>query len=440
MRILVIGSGAREHALVWKIAQSKLVDKIFSAPGNAGILQQAECLDISSEDITRLLDFARKEKIDLTVVGPEAPLAKGIVDEFMHYKLRIFGPNKLAAKLEASKVFAKELMAKYKVPTASFKIFSAEGGSAYAGDINDAYKYIDKIGAPCVVKADGLAQGKGVIVAKTIAEAKEAVKLIMEERVFGEAGKRIIIEDYLEGQEASIIVITDSREVIPLASSQDHKRVFDQDKGPNTGGMGAYSPTPIVDESLFKEIMTKIIYRIIDGLVTEGIDYRGALYAGIMITKDGPFVLEFNVRFGDPETQAILPRLNSDLVEVMFATSEGKLARIKSLSWDSRFCICVVCASGGYPGNYEKGKEIFGLEEVKKIPDIVVFHAGTKKQDGKILTNGGRVLGVTGLGSTLKAAIDKTYQAVEKIHFEGMHYRKDIGSKAMTNDKIQMTK
>lgn len=422
MRILVIGSGGREHALVWKIAQSKLVDKIFCAPGNGGIAGQAECVDIKAEDTGRLLEFARKEKIDLTVVGPEAPLSLGIVDEFLNYKLRIFGPNKRAAQLEASKVFAKELMAKYKVPTADFDIFEDHGA---------ALSYIRKIGAPCVVKADGLAAGKGVVVAKTVSEAEEAIDLIMKKRAFGVAGNKVIIEGCLEGQEASIIVMTDGKEVIPLASSQDHKRVFDNDCGPNTGGMGAYSPAPVVSEALFKEVLDKIIYRTIDGLAREGINYKGALYAGIMITKDGPKTLEFNVRFGDPETEAILPRMKSDLLEAMLAASDDRLNKISSFNWDNRACVCVVCASGGYPGEYEKGKVITGLDEAGKAKDIVVFHAGTKKQGTQIVTDGGRVLGVTGLGNTVKDAIDKTYQAVAKINFAGMHYRKDIGRKAI---------
>ena len=431
MRILVIGSGGREHALVWKIAQSKLADKIFCAPGNGGISKQAECIDIETEDIPALLEFAKREKIDLTVVGPEAPLSAGIVDEFNNYKLRIFGPNKKAAQLEASKVFAKELMAKYNIPSADFKIFDVA---------SEAKQYIDKIGVPCVIKADGLAQGKGVIVAKTVKEAEQAVISIMQERIFGDAGNKVIIEDCLFGEEASIIVLTDSHEVIPLASSQDHKRVFDNDFGPNTGGMGAYSPAPVVTEGLFRKILDNIIYRIIQGLVKEGIGYNGVLYAGIMITDEGPKVLEFNVRFGDPETQAILPRLKSDLLEVMLAASEEKLNRVKKtggLNWDARTCVCVVCSSGGYPGEYEKGKEILGLEEVEKMQDVVVFHAGTQQlndsttQRPKTVTNGGRVLGVTGLGNTIKEAIEHTYQAVERIHFEGMHYRRDIGQKAL---------
>jgi phosphoribosylamine--glycine ligase len=422
MRILVIGSGGREHALVWKIAQSKLVDKVFCAPGNAGIAQQAECLDIKAEDVGRLLEFARKEKIDLTVVGPEAPLSLGIVDEFSNYGLRIFGPSKKAAQMEASKVFAKTVMAKYKVPTGIFKIFS---------DADEAKKYIEKIGAPCVVKADGLAAGKGVVVAKTVDEANQAVTSMMQEKIFGDAGNKVIIEECLVGQEVSIIVLTDSREVIALASAQDHKRIFDNDSGPNTGGMGAYSPAPVVTGELFKEILEKVVYRTIDGLVSEGIEYRGVLYAGIMITKDGPKTLEFNVRFGDPETQAILPRLKSDLVEVMAACSEQKLNRVRTLDWDNRPCVCVVCAAGGYPGNYKSGKEISGLDVANTMQDVVVFHAGTKLENGKVLTSGGRVLGVTGRGNTIKEAINTTYQAVSKVYFEGMHFRRDIGFRAL---------
>jgi len=422
MRILVIGSGGREHALVWKIAQSKLLDKLFCAPGNGGISRQAECIDIKAEDIPAILNFAKKEKIDLTIVGPEAPLAMGIVDEFRKYRLKVFGPEKQAALLESSKVFAKEIMAKYKVPTADFEIFE---------DAALAKKFVHRIGAPCVIKADGLAQGKGVVVARTVDEAEEAIASIMEKRIFGDAGNKVIIEECLVGQEASILVITDSREVISLASAQDHKRVFDNDEGPNTGGMGAYSPAPVVTGDLFKEILDKVVYRTIDGLAKEGIDYRGVLYAGIMLTKEGPKTLEFNVRFGDPETQAILPRLKSDLLEVMLAASEQKLSRVRVLEWDERACVCVVCASGGYPGEYEKGKEISGLDEARDLQDVVVFHAGTKNQDNKILTNGGRVLGVTGLGNTIKEAITRTYKAVDKIHFDGMHYRKDIGLKAV---------
>jgi len=422
MKILVAGSGGREHALVWKIAQSKLAKKIFCAPGNGGIFEFAECIPIKADDVSGLLDFAKKEKIDLTVVGPEAALAKGICDEFRLAGLKIFGPDKKAAQLEASKVFSKELMAKYDVPTAGFKVFD---------DPEAAKKYIEKHGAPCVVKADGLAQGKGVVVAKTVEEAKQAVKAMMQDKIFGSSGEKIIVEDCLEGPEASILVLTDLKKVIFLASAQDHKRVFDADKGPNTGGMGAYSPAPVVTPELLKIISDKIINRTISGLSREGMDYRGVLYAGIMLTKDGPKTLEFNVRFGDPETQAILPRLKSDIVEVMLAVAEGRLSVYSDLEWEPKACVCVVCASAGYPGEYQANKEIFGLRDAALLTDTVVFHAGTKKENNRILASGGRVLGVTGCGVTIKEAIGRTYQAVEKIKFEGMHYRKDIGYKAI---------
>ncbi|MFA6350452.1 MAG: phosphoribosylamine--glycine ligase, partial [Candidatus Omnitrophota bacterium] len=331
------------------------------------------------------------------------------------------------------KVFSKELMAKYDVPTADFKIFD---------DPESAKKYIDKHGAPCVVKADGLAQGKGVVVAKTAEEAKQAVTAMMQDKIFGSAGDKVIVEDCLEGQEASILVLTDLKKAIFLASAQDHKRVFDGDKGPNTGGMGAYSPAPAVTPELFKVISEKIINRTIAGLAKEGMDYRGVLYAGVMLTKDGPKTLEFNVRFGDPETQAILPRLRSDIVEVMLAVAEGRLSAYQDLEWEAKACVCVVCASGGYPGEYQIDKEIIGLDEAGKLPDTVVFHAGTKrrtKYEGRrtIVTSGGRVLGVTGCGLTIKEAINKTYQTVGKIKFDGMHYRKDIGYRALRNDKYQ---
>jgi phosphoribosylamine--glycine ligase len=425
MKIFVIGSGGREHALVWKIAQSKLAKKIFCAPGNGGIAGLAECVDIKVENTSALAEFCIKERIDFTVVGPEIPLCAGIVDELSKCGLNVFGPNKAAAQMEGSKIFSKKIMAKYRVPTAKFEIFD---------DPQEAKKYIDKIGAPCVVKADGLAAGKGVVVAQNPEEAKQAVVSMMEDRIFGAAGDKIIIEDCLQGQEASILVFTDSREVIPLASCQDHKRVFDGDKGPNTGGMGAYSPAPIVTRPMLHEILEKIVYRTIDGLMKEGITYKGVLYAGVMITPEGPKALEFNVRFGDPETQVILPRLKSDLLEVMMATSNQTLSKVvKSggLRWDNRACACVVCTSGGYPGDYQKDKEIFGLTDASKINDAMVFHAGTRLVAGKCLSAGGRVLGVTGLGRTIKDAVNKAYQTVDKIHFEGMHFRRDIGAKAI---------
>jgi len=424
MRILVIGSGGREHALAWKIAQSKLCDKLFCAPGNGGISRVAECVGIAHDDVSGLLEFAVKERIDLTVVGPEQALAAGIVDEFERAGKKIFGPHKSAAQLEASKVFSKELMAKYNVPTAGFKVFD---------DPEEAKRYIRKNGVPCVVKADGLAAGKGVVVAQTVAEAEEAVASMMQKKVFGDAGKRVIIEECLSGQEASILVVTDSRHALPLASAQDHKRVFDGDRGGNTGGMGAYSPAPAVTEAVLKEIMDTVVCRTIRGLSEEGIAYRGVLYAGIMLTPQGPRVLEFNVRFGDPETQAILPRLKTDLVEIMLATCSGRLSDIGTLKWDSRACVCVVCTSGGYPGPYTRDKEITGLDDAEALEGVVVFHAGTvlRGETGHYLTSGGRVLGVTGMGATIKEAIKETYNAVSKISFEGMHYRKDIGRRAL---------
>lgn len=429
MKILVIGSGGREHAIIYKIAQSPEAKKIFCAPGNSGIAQLAECVDIKADDLRELRCFAEREKIDFTIVGPEQPLALGIVDQFTDYGLKIFGPNQKAAQLEASKVFAKEFMAKNKIPTAPFKVFE---------DFFDARNYVIQNGAPIVIKADGLAQGKGVVVAKTISEAERALEAMMRERIFGDAANKVVIEDCLSGQEASILLFTDMDRIIPLASSQDHKRIFDQDQGANTGGMGAYSPALIVTDELFTECMDSIIYPLIDGLFKQRIEYKGVLYVGIMITEQGPKVLEFNVRFGDPETQAILSRLRSDLLEVMLATAGGQLNRYSkgaTLNWDSKSSACVVCSSAGYPGHYEKGKEIFGLDEVAKISDVMVFHAGTKTtiKDGRpcVVTDGGRVLGVTGLGSSLDDAIRKAYQAVAKINFEGMHYRRDIGQKAL---------
>lgn len=427
MRILLIGSGGREHALCWKIAQSPKCEKLYCAPGNGGISEIAETVDIKADEIDGLLAFAKRERIDLTVVGPETPLAAGIVDRFEEEGLRIFGPKKDLARLEGSKVCAKELMKRLGVPTADFKVFDKS---------DEALKYLEAKKAPLVVKADGLAAGKGVIVCKNIEEAKDAVKKIMVARIFGSSGNKIIIEDCLAGEEASIIVISDGKNFVTLASSQDHKRVFDRDKGPNTGGMGAYSPAPIITDTLLQKILNTVISPIIKGLAEEGMPYKGALYAGIMVTEDGPKVLEFNVRFGDPETQAILPRLKSDLVEAMERSIRGDLGNY-NLEWDARPCVSVVIASGGYPGNYQKGVEIKGLDEIKCLKDVYVFHAGTRR--GKrstnghslFITDGGRVLNVTALGSNIQDAIDISYNAVEKIHFDKMHYRKDIGYRAI---------
>jgi len=427
MRILVVGSGGREHALCWKIAQSPKCEKLYAAPGNGGMSECAQVVDIGADDIEGLLRFAKDKKIDLAIVGPEAPLVKGIVDIFEKEGLRIFGPSKDLALLEGSKVFAKELMKRLNVPTADFRIFEK---------YEEAVKYLDTKTTPIVVKADGLCAGKGVVVAKTIGDAKDAAKKMLVDKVFGEAGNRIIIEECLFGEEASIIVISDGHTIVPLASSQDHKRVFDGDKGPNTGGMGAYSPAPVVTDALFKKILDAVISPIINSFAADGRPYKGVLYAGIMLTPEGPKVLEFNVRFGDPETQAVLPRLKSDLVDVIEKAVTGRLAGCV-LEWDRRPCVSVVIASGGYPGDYEKGMEIKGLDEVKKMKYAVVFHAGTKtgrrSTDGQnlFITSGGRVLNVTALGADIRNAIDNCYNAVDKISFDRMHYRNDIGYKAI---------
>lgn len=421
MKVLVVGSGGREHALVWKIAQSKKVDKIFCAPGNGGIKEIAELVNIKADDVVSLLKFAKEERIGLTMAGPEAPLVKGIVDEFTREGLKIFGPVKELAMLEGSKVFAKETMKRFGVPTADFKVFS---------DAGKAKEYLKEKGAPIVVKADGLAAGKGVIVASSIEDAEAAIDDILVKRIFGSAGDRLILEDCLEGEEASILVFSDGKTITPLVSSQDHKRIFDNDKGANTGGMGAYSPAPVVSGELFDEIIDKVFRPIINGFAKEGKSYKGVLYAGIMITKDGPMVLEFNARFGDPETQAILPRLKSDLVDVAMACIDGELDKIK-LEWDERPCLCIVCASKGYPGPYEKHKEIKGLEDARKVKDSVVFHAGTVRENEKVFTSGGRVLGVTGLGMDIKSAKEVAYKAAGRIKFDGIYYRNDIGYRAM---------
>ena len=421
MRVLVVGSGGREHTLVWKIAQSKKVDKIFCAPGNGGIREIAEIVNIKADDIDGLLGFAKETKIDLTVVGPEVPLVQGIVDRFNKEGLKVFGPSKELAMLEGSKIFAKEAMKRFGLPTADFKVFS---------DASSAKKYLKEKGVPIVIKADGLAAGKGVVVAQSIEEGETAIDDMLVKKIFGSAGEKIIIEDCLEGEEASILVFSDGKTIAPLVSSQDHKRIFDNDKGPNTGGMGAYSPAPVVSQELFNKIIEIVFKPIIDGFAKEGKLYKGVLYGGIMITKKGPMVLEFNVRFGDPETQAILPRLKSDLVDVMLACIGGSLDKIK-LEWDNRTCIAVVAASGGYPGLYQKNDEINGLDVFKDKKDIVVFHAGTAAKDGKIFTSGGRVLAVTGFGDGIKTAKQNVYAAIEKIKFDGMHYRTDIGDKAI---------
>ena len=423
MKVLVVGSGGREHALVWKIARSPRVTKIFCAPGNAGIAEQATLVPLKANDLPGLLEFSLREKIDLTVVGPEEPLTRGIVDLFESKGLAIFGPSRRAAEIEGSKAFAKELMKRHRIPTASYEIFD---------HYEEAEHHLRHRRAPMVVKADGLAAGKGVIVCKTAEEALRSLKQIMVEKVFGDAGNRVIIEDCLVGEEASFIAFTDGKTIIPMASSQDHKQVFDGDEGPNTGGMGAYSPAPVVTASVHKRIMEEVLRPVVEGMASEGRPYKGALYAGLMIRDGFPRVLEFNGRFGDPETQPVLMRMKSDILPVLEACIKGNLAR-QEISWDARASVCVVMASGGYPGDYEKGKPIRGLKEVSRMEDVFVFHAGTALRDGQTVTNGGRVLGVTGLGEDIPKAIEKTYHAVRKITWDGVHYRKDIGQKALTD-------
>lgn len=425
MKVLVIGSGGREHALVWKIKHSPKVEEVFCAPGNAGISKIARCIDIDVNEIEKLAAFAKGEGIALTVVGPEQPLTLGIVDYFQEKGLRIFGSTKKAAALEGSKVFTKKLMEKYKIPTGAYKVFE---------DRDVAASYIKEVGAPVVVKADGLAAGKGVIVAQSTGEAIAAVDQIMAEKAFGEAGNKVVVEEFLDGEEASFIAFTDGKTVLPLPTSQDHKAVYDGDKGPNTGGMGAYSPAPVVSDHIHKLTMEKVMLPTVRAMAAEGRPYKGMLYAGLMIKDDEIKVLEFNCRFGDPEAQPLLMRLKTDLVEIMEAVVDERLSDIK-LEIDPRPTVCVVMASGGYPGTYEKGKEIKGLEDAEKQNDVVVFHAGTAVKDQAIVTNGGRVLGVTGIGNTLQEAINKTYQAVGLINWEGCYYRKDIGAKAISREE-----
>ncbi len=421
MKVLVVGGGGREHALVWKISQSLKVKKIFCAPGNAGIAKLATCIPLAGEDIDGLLEFAKAEKIDLTVVGPEGPLTGGIVDIFEQNGLRVFGASKKAAMIESSKAFSKDLMEKYGIPAARGCTFTS---------FKKAESYIRKQGAPIVVKADGLAAGKGVIVCQTVKQALDALKRIMIKQEFGDAGKLVIVEECLTGEEASFLAFTDGKTVLPLPSSQDHKAIFDEDKGPNTGGMGAYSPAAIVDPYLQKRIMNEVMIPTVQGMASEGRPYKGVLYAGLMIDGDKIKVLEFNGRFGDPEAQPLLIRMKNDLVPVMEAVIDERLNEC-SLEIDKRVSVCVVMASGGYPGSYTKGMPITGLKNAGRMRDVVVFHAGTSEKGKKVVASGGRVLGVTALGETIDKAISKAYLAVSKIKWKKCYYRKDIGKKAM---------
>lgn len=420
MKILVIGSGGREHALAWKLAQSKRVSKIFCAPGNAGISEVAECAPIAADNIPALLEFAKKNRIDLAVVGPEAPLVAGISDSFRRAGIKCFGPSKEASELEGSKAFAKDFCKRYEIPCAKSETFEdAEAAKAYARTHE----------LPVVIKADGLAAGKGVVICAAAPEALAAIDEMLVSRKFGDAGRKIVIEEFLSGEEASFIAMSDGNHVLPLASSQDHKAAFDGDRGPNTGGMGAVSPAAVVTNEVQQKVMENIMLPTARGMVTEGMPFVGVLYAGLMIKNGEPKVLEFNVRMGDPETEPLMMRLKTDLVDVIYAAVTGSLDRI-SLEWDPRPAACVVMASGGYPGSYEKGKIIHGLDGVKEISDAAVFHSGTKKLNDNIVTDGGRVLAVTALGIDMCEAVGRAYEIVEGISWDGAHYRKDIGWRA----------
>ncbi len=422
MKTLVIGGGGREHALVWKLTQSPDVDRIFCTPGNEGTGQIAENVAIPASDLPGLARFAKENKVDLTVVGPDDPLAAGIVDLFVAENLRAFGPTKSAARIESSKIFAKELMRAQNIPTAKASTFS---------ESNEALRYCEQLQFPVVIKADGLALGKGVIVARDLATAKSTINAMMNEGRFGDAGRRIVIEEFLRGSECSLHALVDGKNYRLLESARDHKRVFDDDKGPNTGGMGAFSPANNWNRQLQDQFDKKIMQPFLRGLCEEGIIFRGLLYPGLMITETGAQVVEFNCRFGDPETQAILPRMKSDLLPLLEATIDGKIDDC-TIEWDERAAVTIVLASGGYPGKYETGQPIFGLEEAAKLKNVQVFHAGTRSANGGVVTSGGRVLAVTALGSTMEAARTCAYEAVSVIHFEGCHYRRDIALGAVS--------
>lgn len=419
MKVLVVGSGGREHALCWKIAQRPDTE-VYVAPGNIGMVDVATLVNIKVDDIAGLVDFAKAEGIDLTVVGPELPLTLGIVDAFQDAGLACFGPNKAAAKLEGSKAFSKELMKKYGIPTAAFDTFT---------DVDKAKAFVDEIGVPCVVKADGLAAGKGVIICMTREEADKAIEDMLTDHAFGDASATIVIEEYMVGPEVSVLAFADGKSVLPMVSAQDHKRIFDGDKGPNTGGMGAYSPAPVYTEALSAEVNKTIIEPTIAAMAAEGTPFTGILYTGLMLTEKGPRVLEYNVRFGDPETQPIMVRMKSDIVALFQACVNGKLDEA-TLEWHDEAAVCVIMASGGYPASSEKGVPIHGLDDIA-AEEAIVFHSGTAEKDGEIVTNGGRVLGVTAKDATIKGAIDKAYAAVEKINFDHMQFRRDIGARAL---------
>ena len=418
MKVAVIGGGGREHALAWKLAQSPTVDSLYAIPGSAAMAEVATCVNMPLSDLDGIAAYCKNEGIDMLVVGPEVPLTEGLADICQKQGLAVFGPNKAAAQMEGSKVFAKNLMKKYHVPTAAYESFT-DGEAAKA--------YIHQQGAPIVVKADGLAAGKGVVVAQTEQEALDAVDAMMKDHIFGASGGRIVVEECMVGEEASLLAFVDGKTIVPMISAQDHKRIFDGDKGPNTGGMGAYAPAPVMTPELVKTVETTILRPVVDGLRSEGITYQGCLYAGLMITADGPKVVEFNCRFGDPETQAVLPLLDGDLAQIMYACTQGTL-QADMVSWKQASACCVIMASAGYPASSHKGDVITGLDQVQ---DAMVFHSGTAEKDGQYVTNGGRVLGVTAVAPTLKEAIAEAYQNVQRIHFDGQQVRSDIGAKGL---------
>jgi len=418
VKVLIVGNGGREHALVWKIAQSPLVSRLFCARGNAGIWRTAERVDISPTDVIRLAQFAEEEGIDFTIVGPEAPLVEGIVDEFESRGLKIFGPSRRASRLEGSKAFAKAFMSKYSIPTARYAVFDS---------YEEACAYVRRKGPPLVVKADGLAAGKGAVVCTSVEQALKTLEDFMKKEILGSAGRRVVVEEFLEGEEASYIVMVNGEDYIPLPTSQDHKRLLDGDRGPNTGGMGAYSPTPVINPETEQRIKSEVVERTLAGLKEEGIHFRGFLYAGLMITPQGPRVLEFNVRLGDPEAQPILMRIKGDFLRTLLEFHEGGKVDIEE---DERWAVDVVIASEGYPTNPRKGVVIEGVEQAERMEGVVVFHAGTDLRNGKLVTSGGRVLNICAYGRTLKEARERAYRAVSLIRFEGMHYRRDIGDKA----------
>lgn len=421
MNILIIGSGGREHALAWKISQSEKVKKIYAAPGNGGMVPTCERVDIKADDLDGLLAFAKENSVDLTIVGPEAPLAEGIVDKFEKEGLKIFGPSKAASEIESSKAFAKEFMKKNKIPTADFVIFD---------DMEKAKAYVEGMDDPLVIKADGLAAGKGVIPCRNKEAALKALDTIMGEKTFGDAGDKVIIEEYMDGEEASMLVLTDGKNFLSMPSSQDHKRAKDNDEGPNTGGMGAYSPAPVVTDEMEQKIIETIIKPTIEGMEKDKKPYRGVLYVGLMIRRGEPYVIEYNCRFGDPELQAVLPRLETDLLDAIEACIDGTLDKVE-WSWDPKMCICVVLASNGYPGEYETGKVIRGLEDIEGLSDVLVFHAGTDMVEDNLVSSGGRVMNIVGMGYTVEETLSKVYEGVTIVDFDNKFFRTDIAHRAL---------